>query len=240
MTEAPGPTSYTDIYSQTDDLVQPAMVDPTAALRGGANVANVAVQAVCPGRYVNHGGMLADAVVYALVMDTLNHRGPASPARIPVTDCTQTFTPGVSPAAAIAGNAMVYSSAASAFSAHSGVNSRAPAGAVRNPRLSPASTPRLLGDCAVMKKAAWWTLFVVLVLAAAFFALTLALGIASIVSGNPQQGDSRGSAVGGAVIILIITAVLAWLAWLVEHTRSHPPRACPGGPHRLGPAIPIS
>ena len=30
--EAPGPTSYTDIYSETDDLVQPGVVDPTAAL----------------------------------------------------------------------------------------------------------------------------------------------------------------------------------------------------------------
>ena len=126
VTEAPGPTSYTDIYSQTDDLVQPAVVDPTAALRAGPNAANVAVQAVCPGRYVNHGGMLADALVYALVMDALNHRGPASPARIPVADCTQAFMPGVSPAAAIAGNAAVYTSAASAFSAHPGVHSEPP------------------------------------------------------------------------------------------------------------------
>jgi triacylglycerol lipase len=124
--EAPGPTSYTDIYSLTDDLVQPAITDPTAALHGGSNVANVSVQSVCPGRYVNHGGMLADAVVYALVLDTLAHHGPLDPELVSSTTCTQAFMPGTSAGADITGNAEVYTNAAQAFYAHPGVGSEPP------------------------------------------------------------------------------------------------------------------
>lgn len=124
--EAPGPTSYTNIYSQTDDLVQPALVDPTAALSGGSNVTDIAVQSVCPGRYVNHGGMLADAVVYALVVDALTHDGPARAERIPTTVCTQGVMPGVAAVTALTGNANVYTSAAQAFAAHGGVHQEPP------------------------------------------------------------------------------------------------------------------
>jgi triacylglycerol lipase len=123
--EAPGPTSYTDIYSITDDLVQPAAVSPTASLRG-PNVANIAVQTVCPGRYVNHGGMLADAVVYALVIDTLNHSGPLNPSLVPRNVCTQTFIPGTNPVQDVSGNLEVYTNAAQAFYAHPGVHSEPP------------------------------------------------------------------------------------------------------------------
>jgi triacylglycerol esterase/lipase EstA (alpha/beta hydrolase family) len=122
VTEAPGPTSYTNIYSQTDDLVQPALVDPTAALADGSNVASIAVQSVCPGRYVNHGGMLVDAVVNALVLDALGHDGPARAARIPLETCASAFMPGVAASAALIGNAEVYTNAIQAFSAHRGVS----------------------------------------------------------------------------------------------------------------------
>jgi triacylglycerol esterase/lipase EstA (alpha/beta hydrolase family) len=124
--EAPGPTSYTNIYSLTDDLVQPALPDPTAALRAGANVSNIAVQSVCPGRYVNHGGMLADAVVFALVMDALGTKGPAKASDVPVTVCAQQFIPGVSPVAAVTGNAEVYTNAAQAFRDQPGVKQEPP------------------------------------------------------------------------------------------------------------------
>jgi len=124
--EAPGPTSYTDIYSETDDLVQPGVVDPTAALAGAPNVANIAVQSLCPGRYVNHGGMLVDAVVYALVMDALTHEGPTEASRVPTRLCTQAFMPGVGATAALSGNAEVYTNAVQAFYAHKGVNHEPP------------------------------------------------------------------------------------------------------------------
>ena len=119
--EAPGPASYTDIYSLTDDLVQPALPTATSALTPAANVANIAVQSVCPGRYVNHGGMLADAAVFALVRDALDHAGPAQASRVPPLVCAQLFMPGVSAGAAPTGNAGVYFNAASAFAAHPAV-----------------------------------------------------------------------------------------------------------------------
>ncbi len=124
--EAPGPTSYTDIYSETDDLVEPAFPDPTAALVQGPNVANVSVQDVCPGRYVNHGGMLVDAVVFHLVMSTMENAGPLMASRVPVTDCTQTFMPGVPPHEAVTGNASIYTDAAQAFYDHPGTTSEPP------------------------------------------------------------------------------------------------------------------
>jgi triacylglycerol esterase/lipase EstA (alpha/beta hydrolase family) len=124
--EAPGPTSYTNVYSETDDLVQPALIDPTAALAGSPNVANISVQSVCPGRYVNHGGMLADAVVFAIVMDALRSAGPAGASRIPASVCAQTFMPHAQAPAAIIGNAEVYTSAAKAFGAHPGSRQEPP------------------------------------------------------------------------------------------------------------------
>lgn len=126
VNEAPGPTSYTNVYSLTDDLVQPALPDPTAALAPAANVSNIAVQSVCPGRYVNHGGMLADAVVWNIVLDALTHAGPARASRVPASVCTQTFIPGVSPEAAVTGNAGVYTNAAAAFAAQPGVRAEPP------------------------------------------------------------------------------------------------------------------
>ena len=115
--ETPGDVSYTDVYSLTDELVQPASTVP---LSGGANVS---VQSVCPGRYVHHAGLLEDAAVNALVMDALTHPGPADPARVPLSTCAQTLMPGVNSKDAAAGNATLYGSAAQAFAAHPGTAS---------------------------------------------------------------------------------------------------------------------
>ena len=124
--EAPGPTSYTNVFSLTDELVQPAVPAPTSALAGGRNVANIAVQEVCPGRAVNHAGLLADAAVFAVVLDALGHDGPASARRIPLDVCAQAFMPGVSADSAAAGNASVYTNAGQAFAAHDGVPAEPP------------------------------------------------------------------------------------------------------------------
>jgi triacylglycerol lipase len=121
--ETPGSVSYTDVYSLTDELVQPASTVP---LRGGANTSNVSVQSVCPGRYVHHAGLLEDAAAGALVMDALTHAGPADPARVPLSTCAQALMPGVSPADAASGNATLYGSAAQAFTAHPGTGSEPP------------------------------------------------------------------------------------------------------------------
>src|SRR5437660_9713866 len=57
--ETPGRVSYTQVYSQTDELVEPST---TAPLKGGANTANVAIQPLCPARVVHHAGLLPDPV----------------------------------------------------------------------------------------------------------------------------------------------------------------------------------
>jgi triacylglycerol lipase len=123
MEETPGEVSFTDIYSLTDELVEPSSTVP---LVGGANTANIAVQDVCP-RVVHHGGLLDDSVVYALVIDAMTHRGPADPNRLDrVRVCTATFMPGVSAADAVEGNATLYSAAAQAFAQHPGVTAEPP------------------------------------------------------------------------------------------------------------------
>ena len=117
--ETPGALAVTNLYSRTDELVEPSTTVPLS----GAS--NVAVQDVCP-RPVHHGGLLDDAPTYALVLDALTHPGGADPARIDPATCAQPFAPGISAADAIAGNAMLYSDAAQAFSAHDGVPAEPP------------------------------------------------------------------------------------------------------------------
>jgi hypothetical protein len=118
--ETPGAVSYTNVYSQTDELVEPSSTVPMA----GAS--NVAVQDVCPGRPVHHGGLLDDAVAGALVLDALGHPGPADPSRVGAEVCAQAFMPGVTAEDAISGNALLYSQAAQAFFDHPGVTAEPP------------------------------------------------------------------------------------------------------------------
>ena len=121
--ETPGDVSYTDVYSLSDELVEPSSTVPLA---GGANTANIAVQDVCP-RVVHHGGLLDDSAVYALVVDAMTHAGPADPARIDrATVCAAPFMPGVTAADALEGNATLYADAAQAFSQHPGVTAEPP------------------------------------------------------------------------------------------------------------------
>jgi triacylglycerol lipase len=87
--ETPGDVSYTSLYSQTDELVQPVT---TAPLDGASNVM---IQDLCPGRPLEHAAMAADAVTYALVIDAFTHLGPADPARINRNVCSQGTFPGV-------------------------------------------------------------------------------------------------------------------------------------------------
>lgn len=92
--ETPGDVAYTSIYTVTDQFVQPELVTPTSGLDGGRAIA---IQDVCPGRVVDHLGIIPDAVTYALVSDALAHPGgTADPARIDPAVCSQTFMPGVS------------------------------------------------------------------------------------------------------------------------------------------------
>lgn len=121
--ETPGAISYTSIFSDTDELVQPSEPVPTAALRGASNVR---VQDVCPGRPVHHVGELDDGVVWAVVIDALTHPGPAKVSRLPGDVCTRQLVPGETYQSAFNGNFALYSHAAEAFERHPGVRSEPP------------------------------------------------------------------------------------------------------------------
>jgi hypothetical protein len=93
--------SYTEIYSHTDEVVDPAdnNQDASAALHtGGGMITNIATQAICPGDVDEHLTIgTVDPVAYALAVDALTHPGPADPARITSAVCSQLYMPGVNP-----------------------------------------------------------------------------------------------------------------------------------------------
>ena len=113
--ETPGEVSYTSVYSLTDEIIQPVLPTPVAAIEGASNIA---VQDICPGRYVGHVQSASDAAYYGAVIDALKHDGPADPDRIDRAFCDQTFMPYVDPATAIARTALVYVTAGVVQSVH--------------------------------------------------------------------------------------------------------------------------
>lgn len=84
--ETPGDISYTNLYSLFDELVQPATPVPTAALDFGKNnpkVANILIQDICTGRFVDHVSIgLTDRVSFELTLDAISNPGPASVERV--------------------------------------------------------------------------------------------------------------------------------------------------------------
>ena len=92
---------YTAAYTRNDEVVVPnAGPAPSSALRPGpGRIANIALQAVCPTNLAEHFAIGSfDAVGYAIVVDALDHDGPANAARIDRAVCAQPFQPGVNPA----------------------------------------------------------------------------------------------------------------------------------------------
>ena len=91
---------YTSMYTPTDEVVVPNLPPaPSSALTTGAGRrANISTFDVCPGHVADHLSMGSfDALAYALVVDALDHAGPASPARIDRSVCLAPFQPGVDP-----------------------------------------------------------------------------------------------------------------------------------------------
>jgi pimeloyl-ACP methyl ester carboxylesterase len=95
--------SYTEIWTHTDEVVQPngSAATASAALHTGqGEITNVPTQQLCPGDVYEHllVGTI-DPVAYALAVDALTHPGPADPARVASKAlCEQVFMPGVNPA----------------------------------------------------------------------------------------------------------------------------------------------
>lgn len=86
--------SFTTLGTDFDELVTP---QPAAGYLDGAT--NLRVQALCPGRVVDHFTILLDSLAFAVVRDALEHAGPADPRRIGTAPCERFSTyPGAEPA----------------------------------------------------------------------------------------------------------------------------------------------
>jgi pimeloyl-ACP methyl ester carboxylesterase len=91
--------SYTEVYTHTDEIVSPNSDDngSSSLHGGGGEIENEAIQDICPLDLTEHNGLHADNVAYSLAIDALDNAGPANPARIDPSVCTQPFMPGVGP-----------------------------------------------------------------------------------------------------------------------------------------------
>ena len=92
--------SYTDIYTDTDEVVVPNLgpAASSALHGGGGEIANIAIQQVCPLDLTEHLGIgTYDNTAWAIALDALTHPGPADPARVPRSTCSDGFMPGVNP-----------------------------------------------------------------------------------------------------------------------------------------------
>lgn len=70
--------SVTSIFTLFDEGIQPAR-----EVSSYPGAANIALQDHCPGRLVEHVGLMYDGATYRLALDALSHPGPAVPARTP-------------------------------------------------------------------------------------------------------------------------------------------------------------
>lgn len=86
--ETPGGADYTSIYAYTDELVQPSFPDATATARLADGARNVNVQAVCPGRAVDHVSIgTTDGWVLALTVQLLTDDDGTSAVEVRFPDC---------------------------------------------------------------------------------------------------------------------------------------------------------
>ncbi len=100
-----GGVDYTVAYTRLDEVVVPNLDQSGSSSlhTGGARIANVALQDICPANASEHLAIgTYDDVAYELALDAITHPGPADPARIPQSACTTPLMPGVSPATFVA------------------------------------------------------------------------------------------------------------------------------------------
>ncbi|WP_433785668.1 esterase/lipase family protein [Actinomycetospora sp. CA-101289] len=93
---------YTSLWTPTDEVVVPNLGPaPSSRLTTGeGRRANISTFDVCPGHVAEHLSMGSfDAVAYALVVDALDHDGPAATRRIDRAACLAPFQEGVDPVA---------------------------------------------------------------------------------------------------------------------------------------------
>ncbi len=95
--ETPGDIAYTSVYSRTDQFVwrTDGAKEPWTESAKLDGASNIAIQDVCPGRYVEHIQATYDAAVFAVIMDALTHDGGADAGRVDRSVCAQAAMPGV-------------------------------------------------------------------------------------------------------------------------------------------------
>lgn len=84
--------SYTEIYTHTDEVVEPnsSPTDCSSCLHTGkGRITNEAIQQICPADPSEHMEIPIDPVADALALDALTHPGPADPARISKSVCSE-------------------------------------------------------------------------------------------------------------------------------------------------------
>jgi pimeloyl-ACP methyl ester carboxylesterase len=94
--------SYTNIYTDTDEVVVPNIgPEASSALHTGAGqIANVAIQQICPLDVTEHLGIgTYDNTAYQIAMQALNSSGPGDPSQVPASACLDPLMPGVNPVA---------------------------------------------------------------------------------------------------------------------------------------------
>jgi pimeloyl-ACP methyl ester carboxylesterase len=92
--------SYTNVYTDTDEVVVPNIgPNASSALHGGGGqITNVAIQQVCPLDVTEHIGIgTYDNTAFQIAIDALTHPGPADPARVPSSVCSQLLMAGINP-----------------------------------------------------------------------------------------------------------------------------------------------
>jgi hypothetical protein len=93
--------SYTEIFTHTDEVVEPNSTDKSSssALHTGAGaISNISTQDICPLDVYEHLTVgTIDPAAYAMVMDALTHPGPAERSRISKKVCAELYQPGVDP-----------------------------------------------------------------------------------------------------------------------------------------------
>jgi len=92
--------SYTVVYTHLDEFITPNLDDNglSSLHTGAGRISDVATQDICTTNTADHLLLgTSDPVAYALVIDALDHPGPADPARIDRSVCTQLLQPGVDP-----------------------------------------------------------------------------------------------------------------------------------------------
>jgi pimeloyl-ACP methyl ester carboxylesterase len=91
---------YTQVWTPTDEVVVPNLppAESSRLTTGEGRRANISAYDVCPGHVADHLSMGSfDPVAYALVVDALDHDGPAQASRVDRAVCLRPLQPGVDP-----------------------------------------------------------------------------------------------------------------------------------------------